>query len=82
MSHRTVALTRTVIPQRRLVRKVDIVECLYAAGLLEAAREALDEADLYTRERWNARESIYADDETAIALLNAIGANPATILAP
>ncbi len=59
-----------------------IVDRLQAAGLLAAARAALDAADLYTRERWNTRDSIYADDQTAVALIEAIGADPADILAP
>lgn len=70
------------VPLRRLVRASVIVDRLQAAGLLAAARAALDAADLYTRERWNARAAIYADDPTAIALLQAIGADPAAILAP
>jgi hypothetical protein len=67
---------------RLLVPKRLIVERLQAAGKLEAARAALDATDLYTRERWNTRDAIYADDETALALLAAIGADPAAILAP
>ena len=48
---------------RILVPKRIIIERLHAAGRLEAARAALDAADLYTRERWNTRDAIYADDE-------------------
>lgn len=66
---------------RRLVPKRLIVDRLQAIALLAAARAALDAADLYTQERWNTRESIYADDETAIGLLTAIGADPEAILA-
>jgi hypothetical protein len=69
-------------PERRLVRKSTIVDRLQTAGLLQIARAALDAADLYTRERWNARDAIYADDETAIALLTAVGADVVSILAP
>lgn len=65
---------------RVLVPKRLIIERLHAAGLLEAARAALDVADLYTRERWNTRDAIYADDESAIALLDAIGADSNAIL--
>lgn len=68
-------------PIRRLVQKSVIVDRLQEAGLLAAARTALDQADLYTQERWNARDSIYADDPTAFALLVAIGADPNKILA-
>jgi hypothetical protein len=67
---------------RILVSKRVIIDRLHAAEKLQAARAALDAADLYTRERWNTREAIYADDETAIAMLTAIGADPAQILAP
>ncbi len=70
------------LPLRRLVRASVIVDRLQAAGKLQAARAALDAADLYTRERWNARDAIYADDPTAIALLQAIGADPCAILGP
>jgi hypothetical protein len=66
---------------RRLVPRATIIDRLHSAGKLDAARAALDAADLYTRERWNARDAIYADDATAIALLNAIGANASEILA-
>lgn len=65
----------------RLIPKRVIVDRLHAAGILEKAFEALNAADLYTRERWNTRTDIYADDPTAVALLKAIGANPAEILA-
>jgi hypothetical protein len=67
---------------RLLVRKSVIVDRLQAVGKLADARAALDAADLYTRERWDTRDAIYADDAAAIALLNAIGADPAAILAP
>jgi hypothetical protein len=67
---------------RRLVPCAVIVDRLQAAGKLEAARAALDAADLYVQERWNARNAIYADDATAISFLRAIGADPDAILAP
>lgn len=67
---------------RILVPKRVIVDRLQAAGKLEAARAALDSADLYTRERWNTRDAIYADDEVALALLEIIGAPAGEILAP
>jgi hypothetical protein len=59
-----------------------IVDRLEAAGKLEAARAALDAAPLYTRERWNNRQLVNADDPDANALLQVIGADPAVILAP
>lgn len=68
-------------PPRRLVAKSVIVDRLQEAGLLAAARTVLDSTDLYTQERWNSRESIYADDPTAIALLKSIGADATQILA-
>lgn len=68
-------------PPRRLVATALIVDRLQAAGKLTAARAALDAADVYTRERWNTRTEIYADDETALAMLTAIGADPAAIMA-
>lgn len=67
--------------ERRLVASSAIVDRLQEAGKLEAARAALDAGDLYTRERWNSRTAIYADDPDALALLAAIGADPETILA-
>ena len=54
-------------PARRLVPKSLIVARLNAAGLLAAAKGALD-ADLYARERWYApdRPAVYADDPEAL----------------
>lgn len=68
-------------PIRVLVPKSVIIDRLHSAGKLDAARAALDAADLYTRERWNTRSAIYADDPTALALLTAIGADAQSILA-
>lgn len=68
-------------PQPRLVPKRVIIDRLYAAGKLEVAKAALDAQSLYTQERWNSRESIYATDPDTIALLTAIGADPEKILA-
>lgn len=69
-------------PERRLVPKRVIIDRLHEAGLLDRARKALDAAPLYTRERWNARDAVYADDPDSIGFLRAIGADPDTILAP
>lgn len=66
---------------RVLVRKAIIVDRLHAAGKLEAAFAALNAAKLYTRQRWETRSAIYSDDPTALALLHAIGADPAVIMA-
>ena len=69
-------------PERRLVPKRLIIDRLHAAGLLDIARKALDAADLYTRERWNARDAVFADDPDTIGFLRLIGADPIVILAP
>lgn len=68
-------------PSAGAVKKSTIIDRLYATGKLEAARQALDAADLYTRERWNTRTVILSDDPTANAFLVSIGADPAVILA-
>lgn len=75
-----VIVTRVVIAPRVLVHKSVIVDRLHDAGKLESAKAALNSADLYTQERWNSRDAIYADDPTALALLKAIGADPSVIL--
>lgn len=69
------------VPPYHLVAKRVIVDRLEQAGLLTAARTALDAADLYTQERWNTRDRIYADDPAAVGLIQAIGGDPAVILA-
>jgi hypothetical protein len=71
-----------IVP-RRLVPKSTIIDRLNAAGKLVAASAALN-ANLYTRERWYApdRPAVYADDPEVLALLAAIGADPAVVLAP
>lgn len=66
----------------RVVPRTVIIDRLFAAGKLDAARAALDVAPLYTQERWNARSAIRADDPDAVALLRAIGADPDVIMAP
>jgi hypothetical protein len=76
-----VAAVLSPSPLVSLVRKSVIVDRLQSAGLLVAARAALDAADLYTRERWNTRDAIYSNDPTALAFLASIGANAAEILA-
>ncbi|RWP88369.1 MAG: hypothetical protein EOR12_16795 [Mesorhizobium sp.] len=65
----------------RLVPKRLIIDRLYAAGLLAAAKAAIDGADLYTQERWNTRTDIFASDPTALAMLAAIGGDPDEIFA-
>lgn len=68
-------------PVRRTVAKGLIVERLIAAGKIEAARSALATLSVADQERWNAKPAVYADDTRALALLRAIGADPAVILA-
>lgn len=83
-NYKLISQTREIadpVPEPRLVDKKDIVDRLYTAGKLDAAKVALDAADLYTQERWNSRMSIFADDPTALSLLNGIGADPTVILA-
>ncbi|MER8806016.1 hypothetical protein [Mesorhizobium australicum] len=63
----------------RLVPKRVIIDRLQASGLLDAAKAAIDAADLYTQERWNSRTDIFATDPTALAMLLAIGGDPAVI---
>jgi hypothetical protein len=69
------------VPRRKVARAL-IVDRLIAAGLLTAARAALDAAPLAVQERWNARTEIYADDPDALALLNGIGADADAVMAP
>lgn len=67
---------------RRIVPRRVIVDRLHAAGLLDAAKQALS-SDSYKQERWYALETgPFADDADTIALLRAIGADPDAILAP
>ena len=70
------------VPPYHLVPTRTVVDRLQAAGKLTAARAALDGAALYLRERWNTRTEIFADDQDALALLQAIGADAEVILAP
>jgi len=42
----------------------------------------LQAAPLYDRQRWESRDAIYYNDPTMLAVLNAVGADPADILAP
>ena len=67
---------------RRAVPKSVIVRRLHRAGKLEAAKAALA-ADTLLHELWYAADltAIYADDENALALLGAIGADAGAILA-
>ena len=65
-----------------LIPRRVIIDRLETAGLLDKAKAVIDAADLYTQERWNARTDIFANDPTALALLQAIGGDPAVIFAP
>jgi len=63
-----------------LVPKLVIIDRLIAAGLLQPALDALS-TDTVLKARWDACTSVYADDPAAVALLTAVGAEPAVILA-
>ena len=63
------------------VPKLTVVERLIAAGKLAKADAALGQATLAIRKRYEAAEVIMSDNADAIALLTAIGADPAVILA-
>jgi hypothetical protein len=67
----------------RLVAKSLIVQRLIDAEKIAAANTAL-EADPAKKARWYAADhpAIRADDPDAIAFLQAIGADPAAVLAP
>ena len=65
-----------------LIPRRIIIDRLETAGLLDKAKAAIDAADLYTQERWNSRTDIYANDPTALSLLQSIGGDPAVIFAP
>jgi hypothetical protein len=69
-------------PEPRLVPKRTIIDRLNTAGKLVAAMQALAAADLYTQQRWISRDSIYFNDPTCLAVMQAIGADPAVIMAP
>jgi hypothetical protein len=75
--------TRAPNPPRRQVPKSDIIARLIAAGKIAAARAALEsDAALYARWWAPDRPAIHHDDVDALALLAAIGADPATVMAP
>jgi len=69
-------------PEPRLVRKSLIIDRLQAAGKLDAAYNVLQAAPLYDRQRWETRDSVYFNDPTMLAALNAIGADVDAIMAP
>ena len=69
-------------PEPRLVRKSAIIDRLHDAGKLDAAYAVLQAAPLYDRQRWESRDAIYYNDQTLLAVLAAIDADPAIVLAP
>lgn len=71
-----------IVSERRRIAKSVITQRLIDAGKIEAAYAAL-KADGSAFARWFApdRPDIYADNEEALALLAAIGADPDVILA-
>lgn len=68
---------------RRKVLKSVVQARLIEAGLMDAAKLALDSNSAFFA-RWFApdRPEVYADDPDALMLLAAIGADPETIMAP
>ncbi|HWK44931.1 MAG TPA: hypothetical protein VNT30_09430 [Stellaceae bacterium] len=79
--HTPEAPAAAVVPQPTYISRLVIVDRLHAAGLLPAALTALA-ADSVSQARWQAATEILTTDATALALLMAIGADPAVILAP
>lgn len=70
-------------PPRRMIRKSIVEQRLRAAGKMDAAFALLlKSGDAWTR--WYSREhpDVYADDPESLALLEAIGADAETIMAP
>lgn len=69
--------------ERRKVLKSTVVARLIATGKINAAFAALN-ANKAAFARWFSPDhpAVYADDPEALALLAAIGADPAVILAP
>ena len=65
----------------RYIAKLDIIDRLNAAGKLDASLSALASASTLQRARWDNAVQISADDTDVIAMLQAIGADPVTILA-
>lgn len=70
------------VVERRLVPKSVVVARLIAANKIDAAFQALM-SNPGAFARWHApdRPAVYADDPDAIALLQAIGADPAVVMA-
>ncbi len=77
-------IVRWEVPQlvvvRRLIAAGKLRDAL-AALQLDAAAGKLTDAELALRESWRAASAINNDDPDALALLAAIGADPAVILA-
>lgn len=78
----SVITIRPAPPARRKISKALVHQRLIDAGKMEAAKAALD-ANAVAFARWFApgHDEVYADDEAALALLNAIGADAETIMA-
>ena len=77
-------VTRWEVPKLRIVerlRDAGVLRAAYMGLKLEASIADLTDAELAMRERWNAADAIKSDDADALALLRAIGADPAVILA-
>lgn len=68
-------------PPRWEVRKLAIIERI-GPDAYPAFAAALSQLTDYQRARWDSARSINSDDPDAIALLTAIGQDPAAVLAP
>lgn len=72
--------TAPVLSRWKVDKRV-IVDRLHAAGKLEAADAAIAASPLLVRKRWETSVYVWSDAPEALALLAAIGADPAAILA-
>ncbi|WP_044547581.1 hypothetical protein [Mesorhizobium japonicum] len=74
---------KTTVPARPMVRKSVVQARIIAAGKMPAAYVALTANPVYFA-RWFAPDhpEVYCDDPDAVALVQALGLDPAVILAP
>jgi len=70
-------------PARQMIAKSTVQARIIAAGKMDAAYAALTGNSAYFA-RWFAPDhpAVYSDDPDAVALVQALGLDPATILAP
>jgi hypothetical protein len=79
----SVIIVRPAPPVRQVVPKSIVQTRIIAAGKMAEAKAALDSNAVYFA-RWFApdRPVVYCDDPDAIGLVQALGLDPAVILAP